>query len=78
MEKGRHVCTHCGRIVNVTKGLSHAFAMEGRKYCTWCYHSLYFVERKATGAVPHDEFVRVADPKFIEEVIQRAIREGVS
>ena len=64
--------------MNVTKGLSHAFAMAGRKYCTWCYHSLYFTERRTGGAVPYEEFMRVADPRFIEEAIQRAVREGLS
>lgn len=72
MDKARHVCKHCARIINVTKGLSHAFPLEGEKYCTWCYFSLFFSDRKVNFAVPYEEFLRVADPKFLEEALQRA------
>lgn len=78
MDRARHVCSQCSRVINVTKGLSHAFAMEGSKFCTWCYYRLFFSERKLTGAVPYDEFMRVADPRFIDEALNRAVREGLA
>jgi hypothetical protein len=72
LDRARHVCAYCGRIINVTKGLSHAFPLEGKKYCTWCYFSLFFSDRSVAFALPYQEFLKRADPKFIEEALQRA------
>ena len=74
----RHVCIRCGKIIEITKGLSHAFTMGGKKYCTWCYHSLFFSDgSNAAVAVTYQDFIRMADPKFIEEAIQKAFKEKI-
>lgn len=72
MSHASHICTYCSRIINVTKGFSHAFPYEGKKYCTWCYNRLFFSDADVKFSVPYKEFLRIADPQFIVEMIQKA------
>jgi hypothetical protein len=79
MDRARHVCAHCARIIGVTKGTSHAFAMAGKKYCSWCYNSLYLNDsQNKRFAVEPAEFLKRADPKFFEELLQKIAEQGES
>ncbi len=75
--RATHVCCQCGKIIEITKGLSHVFAMAGRNFCTWCYNSLYFSDKyNSEAAVPFEEFIRKADPRFIEDMLKKAVSEA--
>ena len=75
MENARYVCHQCARVIGVTKGVSHSFAMAGRKFCTWCYNSLFLSVKKDAACVDPTAFLQRADPRFFEELIQKIQRD---